>query len=122
MLSLFPSLLTYQQAGPLVIRLICGATLAWFGYQKVRGRGTSSGSNSAVYGYVEMFLSLFLIVGLYTQLAALLNAVILVIKLALKAKEGKLLSDGVNYYILLLAMCLSLMVTGPGFLAFDLPL
>jgi len=122
MLSLFPSLLTYQQAGPLIIRVILGATLAYAGYQKVRSRGTSSGSNSARYGYVEIFISIFLVIGLYTQLAAILNAAILIIKLALKAKEGKLLSDGVNYYILLLAMCISLMLTGPGFWAFDMPL
>ena len=109
-------------AGPLVIRVVLGVTLAYFGYQKVKSRGTSSGSNSAIYGYAEIFISIFLIIGLYTQLAAMLNAAILVIKLALKAKEGKLLSEGVNYYILLLAMCLSLMTTGPGFWAFDLPL
>jgi uncharacterized membrane protein YphA (DoxX/SURF4 family) len=122
MLSLFPSLLAYQQVGPFVIRVVSGATLAWFGYQKIKGRGTSSGSNSVTYGCVEIFLSVFLIIGLFTQLAALLNAIILLIKLGLKARDGKLLSDGVNYYILLLVMCLSLMVTGPGFLAFDLPL
>ena len=122
MLSLFPSLLTYQMAGPLVIRVVLGITLAYFGYQKIKQHGTSSGSNSAIYGYAEIFISIFLVIGLYTQLAAMLNAAILVIKLALKAKEGKLLSDGVNYYILLLAMCISLMVTGAGFWAFDMPL
>ena len=47
---------------------------------------------------------------------------ILVIKLGFKAREGKLLSSGINYYILLLAMAISLMFTGAGFLAFDLPL
>jgi uncharacterized membrane protein YphA (DoxX/SURF4 family) len=59
---------------------------------------------------------------LWTQLAALLNAVILVIKLGIKAREKKLLSDGINYYILLLAMAVSLLFTGPGLFAFDLPL
>jgi uncharacterized membrane protein YphA (DoxX/SURF4 family) len=122
MLSLFPSLLTYQQAGPFIIRVVLGITLAYFGYQKVMKRGTSSGSNSVIYGATEMLISIFLIIGLFTQLAALLNAVILVIKLALKAKDGKFLSDGINYYILLLVMCLSLLVTGAGFWAFDLPL
>ena len=51
-LSLFPSLLTYQLAGPFILRIVLGATLAYAGYQKVRGRGTSSGSNSARFGYV----------------------------------------------------------------------
>jgi uncharacterized membrane protein YphA (DoxX/SURF4 family) len=122
MLSMLPSLLTYQMAGPLIIRLVLGVTLLHFGYRKLRGQGTSSGSNSPMYGAVEMFISLFLIVGLFTQIAAILNIIILVIKLGFKAKNGLLLSDGVNYYILLLAMAVSLIFTGPGFLAFDLPL
>ena len=122
MLSLFPSLLSWSQISPLIIRLTLGITLAWFGYQKIRGKGKSSGSNSAVYGGVEIFVSIFLIIGLFTQLAALVNAIILIIKLGFKAREGKLLSDGVNYYIILLVMCVSLMVTGAGLFAFDLPL
>lgn len=122
MLSMIPSLLTYQQAGPLVIRLVLGITLLEFGWRKVRGKGDSSGSNSAVYGGIEMFISIFLIIGLFTQIAALLNIIILIIKLGFKARQGLLLSDGINYYILLLAMAVSLMFTGPGFYAFDLPL
>lgn len=122
MLSLFPSLLTYQQVGPLLIRLIVGITLLYFGYEKVMHKGTSSGSNDRTYGVVEMFISIFLIIGLFTQLAALLNAVILVIKLGFKIRDGKFLSDGINYYILLLVMAISLIFTGPGFFAFDLPL
>ena len=115
--SLFPSLLTYQQVGPLIIRVVLGLTLAYFGYEKILGRGQSSGSNSRTYGAVEIFISLFLIIGLYTQLAALLNVVILIIKIGLKFKEDKLLSAGINYYILLLAMAVSLLFTGAGFLA-----
>ena len=121
-LSIFPSLLAYQQAGPLIIRAVLGLTLVYFGYEKIKGRGQSSGSNSLVYGITEIVIAAFLLIGLYTQLAALLNALILIIKLAIKAREGKLLTDGVNYYILLLAMCISLMVTGAGFWALDLPL
>jgi uncharacterized membrane protein YphA (DoxX/SURF4 family) len=121
-LSLFPSLLTYQQIAPLLIRLVLGITLAYFGYEKTMRRGESSGSNSVIYGVVEVVIALFLVIGLFTQLAALLNAIILVIKLGFKAREGKLLSDGINYYILLLVMSISLMFTGAGFLAFDLPL
>ena len=115
--SLFPSLLTYQQVGPLIIRVVLGLTLAYFGYEKILGRGQSSGSNSRTYGAVEIFISLFLIIGLYTQLAALLNVVILVIKIGLKFKEDKLLSAGINYYILLLTMAVSLLFTGAGLLA-----
>jgi uncharacterized membrane protein YphA (DoxX/SURF4 family) len=115
-------LLSYGQVSPLLIRLVLGITLAYFGYQKIKGRGQSSGSNSVVYGVVEVVIALFLVIGLFTQLAALLNAVILVIKLGVKVKEKKFLSDGVNYYVLLLAMAVSLLFTGAGLFAFDLPL
>ena len=122
MLSMIPSLLTYSQVSPLIIRVVLGVTLFHFGYKKVRGKGDSSGSNSLTYGAIEMFISIFLIIGLFTQIAALLNVIILLIKLGFKAKNGQFLSDGVNYYILLLAMAVSLLFTGAGFLAFDLPL
>ncbi len=122
MLSLFPTFLAYQQLSPFLIRLVLGITLAYFGYQKVMKRGGSSGSNSTMYGAVEIVIAIFLIIGLYTQLAALLNAIILVIKLAFKARDKALLTDGINYYILLLVMAISLIVTGAGWFAFDLPL
>lgn len=122
MLSLFPSFLTYGLVAPFIIRITLGATLAYFGYRKVVNSGQSTGSNTPTYGALELVIALFLIVGFYTQLAALLNVVILLIKLGFKVKQGAFMSSGVNYYVLLLAMALSLLFSGPGFLAFDLPL
>lgn len=122
MLSLFPSLLSFDQLGAFIIRLVLGLTLAYFGYQKIRNRGNSSGSNSRIYGGIEIIIAVFLLIGLFTQIAALLNAIILIIKLGFKAHNRALLTDGINYYILLLAMTISLMLTGPGWFAFDLPL
>jgi len=114
--------LSYQQVGPFLIRIVLGVTLAYFGYHKILGTGQSSGSNSKTYGVVEMLVAIFLIIGFWTQLAALLNAIILIIKLGFKIRQGKFLSDGVNYYILLLIMAISLIFTGAGFLAIDYPL
>ena len=122
MLSMFPHLLAYDQLAPFIIRVVLGLTLAYFGYRKIVDRGDSSGSNSKSYGVIEVIIALFLVVGLFTQLAALLNALILVIKLAFKARKGDLLSNGVNYYILLLTMAVSLLFTGGGAWGFDLPL
>ena len=119
MTSLFPSLFAYPGISTLILRVASGMTLAWFGYRKLMGRGHSSGSNSKIYGATETFLSLFIVFGLFTQLAALINIVILVIKLSFKAQEKKLFSDGVNYYILLLAMLISLLFMGSGYLSID---
>jgi uncharacterized membrane protein YphA (DoxX/SURF4 family) len=122
MLSIFPSLLSFEGFAPLIIRIVVGITLAWFGYQKIKGRGTSSGSNTTIYGVIEIIVSIFLIIGLFTQVAAMINALILIIKLGFKINQKAFLTNGINYYLLLLAMAISLIFTGPGFLAFDLPL
>ena len=122
MLSIFPTLLSYEQLSPFILRLVLGITLAYFGYRKIRGRGTSSGSNSVIYGAVEIVIAAFLVIGLFTQLAALLNAVILVIKLGFKIRDKAFLTDGINYYLLLLAIAISVMLTGAGWFSFDLPL
>ena len=67
-----------------------------------------------------MITAILLVIGLWTQVAALINAVILIIKIAFKYHEKKLLTDGVNYYILLLVIALSIILTGAGAFAFDL--
>ena len=110
----------YRDLGPFIIRVLLGVALVHFGSKKLKRDGDSSGSNSPAYGLVEIVIGLFYIVGLFTQLATALNAAILVIKLGFKMREGKLLSDGINYYILLLAMALSLLFTGAGAFAFDM--
>lgn len=120
--SLFPYLFTYDQVAPLILRLVLGITLAYFGYRKIQKRGKSSGSNSLIYGAVEILVAIFLIIGLFTQLAAIINAVILVIKLGYKIRNKAFLTNGINYYILLLAIALAVIVLGPGWFAFDLPL
>jgi uncharacterized membrane protein YphA (DoxX/SURF4 family) len=122
MLSLFPSLLAYQELGPFFIRIILGITLGYFGYRKLMNTGTSSGSNAKGYGVVEIIIAIFLIIGLFTQLAALLNAVILIIKIGFKARNKALFTDGINYYVLLLTMAVALIFMGPGLFAYDLPL
>ena len=122
MLSIFPSLLSYEQLSPFILRLMLGLTLAYFGYKKIRGEGKGSGSNSKIYGAVEILISTFLMIGLWTQLAAALNVVILLIKIGFKIRHKEFLTDGINYYVLLLAMAISVMLTGAGWFAFDLPL
>ncbi|MFA6432844.1 MAG: DoxX family membrane protein [Candidatus Paceibacterota bacterium] len=118
--SVFPFLLAYEQVAPLILRVVLGVTLAYFGYQKIRGDGSSSGSNSKIYGWVELLIAIFLVIGLWTQVAAMLNAVILLIKIGFKIRHKAFLTDGINYYLLLLAIAISLMLTGAGIFAFDI--
>lgn len=118
--SIMPQLLVYSSVAAFIIRVVLGITLIHFGYRKTQGRGQSSGSNSRNYGILEIIIGVFLVIGIFTQLAALLNAFILLIKIGLKARDGQVFTDGVNYYVLLLAMATSLIFTAPGAFAVDM--
>jgi uncharacterized membrane protein YphA (DoxX/SURF4 family) len=123
MLSIFPSLLSYQEFSPFMIRIVLAITVAYFGYQEIiKYKQGPSRKSSLIYGIAKILVSIFVFIGLYTQLAALVIAVVLFVKLVLKAKKKELLTDGVDYYILLLALAISLILTGAGWWAFDLPL
>ena len=121
MLSIFPSLLTYSLVAPLLIRLALATAFGWIAYTNIKSVKIPGGK-FRILGTIEMILALCVLIGLFTQLIALFIAIILAVKLAYKVKQGAFLSDGVNYYLILLVMAVALMFSGAGFLAFDLPL
>lgn len=120
MLSLFPSLLSWSQLSPTLIRIVLGAVLLYQSYHELRS-GKVSTTTKAV-GVIEALSGILLFIGLWTQLAALVIVVDLIIRLILKAKSRAFLTDGVNYYLLLLVLAVSLIFTGAGLWGFDLPL
>lgn len=120
MLSLFPSLLTWQEISPLMIRVVLGAIFIFIAYRVFVDK--SAKSTTKVVAIIEFISGALILVGLWTQLAAMVIAIDLIIRIAGKIKTKSFLTDGVNYYVLLLVMSLSLIVTGAGFLAFDYPL
>lgn len=131
MLSLFPSLLSYQQLSPFIVRVTLGAVFVFWAYRTFRNKNgnlfaasalTSSPVNMKIIAIVEAAAGILLVVGLWTQVAALVAAIDLLIRLIERVKNRAFLTDGVNYYLILLVMALSLLVTGAGRLAFDLPL
>lgn len=119
MLSLFPSFLTYGQLGPFLLRLTLGAILLYWAYGRIRRR--ENGKTTA-YGVVEAAVGVLLVIGLFTQLAALIALVVFLVELIKKARTKAFFTAGVNYYFILLIISLSILVLGPGAFAFDLPL
>ncbi|MDQ5893084.1 MAG: hypothetical protein QG640_94 [Patescibacteria group bacterium] len=119
MLSIFPSLLAFEGFAPLLLRLTIGAVFALWAYGKLKKRISSQDIS---FGVVEAIIALGLILGVYTQLAALAAAIILGFRLIQKIQQKAFLTDGVNYYLILFIISLTLLLTGPGFFAFDLPL
>jgi uncharacterized membrane protein YphA (DoxX/SURF4 family) len=123
MLSIFPSLLSWQLASPLIIRLTLASVLIFWSYRSfAKHKKEEPNINKKAVRLIESLSGLLLIVGLWTQLVALVIIIDLIIRLYNKYKDGALFTDGVNYYIILLVLAISLLLTGPGFIAFDLSL
>ena len=120
MLSTFPSLLSWSQFSPFLIRITLGTILIFWAYRVLADK--SIDSQNKIIGIIEAISGIMLVIGLWSQIAALIVTVDLVIRLVGKIRNKAFLTDGVNYYLVLLVMALSLMVTGAGFWAFDLPL
>lgn len=77
---------------------------------------------AAILGIVELLAGLSLILGLYTQIGALIAGIISLILLISKLLGKPFGTEGVLFDFILLSISLSLMFSGAGFLAFDLPL
>jgi uncharacterized membrane protein YphA (DoxX/SURF4 family) len=76
----------------------------------------------ALLATIEIVSGAFLVVGYLTQIAALVMAVILFAEAYVELRDGALLKRDIVFYILLLVICISLIFTGAGVFAFDLPL
>lgn len=134
MLSIFPSLFNFSFFAPTILRLATALVFISVGYQKTFTKKIewvahfeSAGIKSAeqiilVVGILELVAGGLLLLGIFTQPAALLLAIISLAYIILKIKKPTALPNKVSFYLLLLAINLSLLLTGPGALAFDWPL
>ena len=134
MLNPFPSLLTYSLLGPMILRIILGVIfvdLGRFKLTKERERWIASlealhigGAKlvTKILGGVEIIGGLMLVVGYYTQIAALVFVLLTGAELYIEYKDAGILRRDITFYLLLLAISLSLLLTGAGAYAFDIPL
>ncbi|MFA6273505.1 MAG: DoxX family protein [Candidatus Paceibacterota bacterium] len=134
MLSVFPSLFNFSFFAPTILRLAVALIFVSNGYQKTFTRkaewiehfksvGIKPGNQiiSAV-GIIELVAGTLLLVGFWAQPAALVLTIISLAYIILKINKPAALPNKVSFYLLLLAINLSLLLTGPGALAFDWPL
>lgn len=118
-LAIFPQLLSFGLFAPFLLRLIVGCFLLNLGWKNWNKPYLWPSALYIIFG-------LLLVVGLYTQVAAIVSVVLLKLDLYLnfysKGKAFPAPKEHLFLYGVLVIILLSLIVTGPGFLAFDLPL
>ncbi len=135
-LSIFPQLLDWQFYGPTLLRLALGIIFLAHGYQKLAG---GSEGREQFAGWLEsmkfrpgkfwawlvtaaeLLGGILLIIGFWTQLAALILAIEFLVIL-FWVQRGKPFIGGREFDFLILLALLALLVLGPGALAIDLPL
>jgi uncharacterized membrane protein YphA (DoxX/SURF4 family) len=134
MLNTFPELLSYSPLAPFILRGIVGLILLDMGllkYKKERHRWIASLQALHVQpasmwvsltGAIEVVSGLMLLAGIYTQLASLTVIILTGLELFVEWKDETILKRGFVFYLLILVIAVSLLFTGAGAFAFDIPL
>ena len=131
--NIFPELFSYSLLAPLILRIVLGFIFLNLGSLKL-GKEKSgwmsslrvlgirpAGFFTGLLGIVEILGGLLLIAGAYTQLTALILAVICISELLIEYEEESILKRDMVFYLLLAAICISLLLTGAGLFAIDIP-
>jgi len=134
MLNVFPYLLSLQLLAPFVLRVAVGLIflgLGWLEVAKQRQERAAFFDNLGLrpgiifvwfIGILELVAGGFLVVGFLTQAAALFAVLVSAAVLALKKKHPAVIRNSYGFLILVLLISISLLFSGAGFWAFDLPL
>jgi len=134
MLSVFPALFTYKLLAPFILRVIVGIVFLELGWLKLGKEKTAwhdffemihfkpSYFFVTLLAVIEIVAGAFILTGYLTQLAALVMAIILFAECYIEMQDGSLLKRDIVFYLLLLAICVSLLFSGAGAFAFDRPL
>ena len=133
MLNPFPDLLSLSFFAPFLLRVGLGSLLFLFGFIRLSGkretylerfmdRWPRSGKIRLFsLGGTEIIVGFLFIVGFYTQIAALISIAMALTLLFIK-KTRMLTGNSKLLYFLIFIVSLSLLISGAGALAFDVPL
>ena len=114
-LSTFPSLLDFGLISPLILRLAVAVYFLFVARIKYKHKSPLSAG-------VFTIIGILIFVGLYTQVASFLAIIILSFDMYQNKKKFGLNLEQKMIFIFVTIITFSLLFTGPGFLAFDLPL
>ncbi len=135
MLNTFPELLNYAILGPTLLRLVLAFVLISVGIEMLR---PTKRALFAVYfstkeyplanflpwkfGIAEIILGVFFLFGFFTQVASLIAIYILFALFYIENRADRILPNTSAFYLVMIVIALSLLFTGAGAFAVDLPL
>lgn len=134
MLNPFPDLLAFSLLAPFFLRIALGISYARFGYLKLIKSGLIKISFLKkdylkpeilfvlIVGFLEAIGGILLVIGLFTQIASLFLGMIVLGTAVIKLRNRTMLSNELGYHILLFVATFSLLFSGAGAFAIDLPL
>ena len=133
MLSLFPSLLYLAPLSTTMLRMAAGLALLYMAYRYTYERKEIDRARFWPIGHVPQWLTflgsfvvfvtgLFVLIGLYTQAAAMVGMIIALKNVVFVRYYPKLMPLSAIAAALLFVICLSLLFSGAGAFAFDLPI
>ena len=114
--SLFPELFNFSFLAPFILRIALGVPLIKHGFGKIIAKEKIP---QKILGGIVFISGIFLIIGLFTQAAAIIVSLIIVINSIVRRGQH---SRSLTERLIKLAIAVSLILTGPGLFAFDLPL
>ncbi len=133
--SLFPELFTYGFLATGILRITLGLIFVWFAYEKFFHKRAESLAffeklrmKPAIVFFVivtgiEFIAGVGLVIGFYTQVAALITGVLMTLATFIKLyRPDALHRNTLEFYITLAVLSFALIFLGPGAFAFDLPL
>jgi uncharacterized membrane protein YphA (DoxX/SURF4 family) len=131
--NIFPELFNFSLISPIILRVVLGIIFLNLGILKLTTEKKGwlfslnllglkpAGFFLYLLSLVEIAGGIFLIAGAYTQLVALVLAVISIGELFVEYREESVLKRDLVFYLLLATICLSLLLTGAGLFAVDIP-
>ena len=135
MLNTFPELLNYSILAPTLLRLVLAFVLITTGFVIIRPAKRALFAayfDSKQYplasflpwklGVAQIVIGIFFFFGFFTQIAALVALYILFALFYIENRVERILPHTSTFYLIMIVIALSLLLTGAGAFAVDLPL
>jgi uncharacterized membrane protein YphA (DoxX/SURF4 family) len=134
MLNLFPELSFLSLITPTLVRVTVGVFFITLGYSKfthdkyalidyIDSLKIKNARNFVqILGITEIALGILLFIGMFTQISAIIGSIIMLVSLFIANKTPGFKAKTQTEYLFAFVMTFTLIITGAGFLAIDLPL